>query len=192
MDSKIDTTRAAEGAKPPPSGSPSPRPASDLRLGPSLEALYTRYGHAVYQRCCYLLRDEDAAWDATQDVFLKAEAARDGFEGRASWSTWLLRIATYHCLNCLRADRRRVARDGAAFEHNVAPRGERDLLARDLLAQFDLKTQRVAVHYFVDEMTQGEIAEAVGLSVPTVRKHIRLFERHARRLWAEGGDPREG
>lgn len=153
-----------------------------------LEVLYTRYGHTVYRRCAYLLKDEDAAWDALQDVFLKAEAARGRFEGRASWSTWLLRIATHHCLNLIRARkiRRGAGVSEAATHLSAAPASERDLLVRDLLEQFDLKTQRVAVHYFVDEMTQQEIAESVGLSVPTVRKHIRLFQRRAQQIWTEG------
>ncbi len=151
----------------------------------SLEALYERYGHRVHARCLYLLRDEAAAWDATQDVFLKADAARAGFEGRSSWLTWLTRIATHHCLNVLRS--RRVRRgaglvDAGTLEGRRDPRdSEKAAMVRGLLEMFDVKTQRVAVHYYVDEMSQEEVAEVVGLSVPTVRKRLREFVTRARR-----------
>jgi len=155
---------------------------------PDLSQLYERYGAAVYQRCCYLLHDEDQARDATQDIFLKAERAREGFEGRSSWSTWLLRIATHHCLNLIRARKVRLGRGRLgpeALERECPrdPRAERLMMVRSLLERFDLKTQRLVLHYFVDEMTQGEVAELLNLSVPTVRKRIRAFSERAKREW---------
>lgn len=151
-----------------------------------LETLYVQYGYHVYRRCRYLLESDDAAWDATQDVFLKAERGRDGFEGRSSWLTWLLRIATHHCLNQLRAGRVRRGRgtvgpEGLDAEGRVSEDSERAVLVRDLLSRFDRKTQAAAIHYFVDEMSQEEVAAAVGLSVPTVRKRLRQFVERARR-----------
>jgi len=160
--------------------------AADLPPDFSLAALYERHGHAVFQRCRYLLGDDDGAWDATQDVFLKADAAHATFEGRASWRTWLLRVATHHCLNLLRS--RRVRRGAGAVDlealaSSAAPEHrERALLVRSLLDHFDPTTQALAIHYWVDEMTQHEVALTVGLSVPTVRKRLDAFLVKARRI----------
>ena len=153
---------------------------------PTLEDLYRSHGRHVYRRCLYLLGDDQAAWDATQDVFLKAERARASFEGRSSWLTWLVRIATHHCLNLLRAGRVRrgaglVGPEALDHEGRCHPGGERAAQVREVLRLFDTKTQALAVHYFVDEMSQEEVAAAVGLSVPTVRKRLRDFVRRARR-----------
>jgi len=41
------------------------------------------------------------------------------------------------------------------------------------------------VLYFVDELTQAEIAEATGRSLPTVRKRLREFLASARATLAE-------
>ena len=60
------------------------------------------------------------------------------------------------------------------------------MLVRKLLDRFDLKTQAVAVHYYVDEMSQEEVAAAVGMSVPTVRKRLRHFVDRARRELSRG------
>lgn len=165
-----------------------PATAFDLRV------LYERHGRVVFERCNYLLRDEQAAWDAMQDVFLKADKAGGTFEGRSAWRTWLVRIATNHCLNVLRSQKvrrgkGRVAIEDLDRERSTAPTSERALLARSVLALFDPITQQAAIHYFVDEMSQSEVAEAVGLSVPTVRKRLRQFIQRARRELT-GTEPR--
>ena len=160
-----------------------------------LEALYERYGPDVHRRCRYLLRDEDAAWDATQDVFVKVERARARFQGRSSWLTWLMRITTNHCLNQLRAGRVRrghslLGVEALDREGRHTADSERAAQVRDLLRLFDVKTQAAAIHYYVDGMTQEEVAVAVGLSVPTVRKRLRHFVDKSRRAVEQGlGDP---
>jgi len=70
--------------------------------------LYERYSGHVYGRCRFLLKDEDAARDAVQDVFLKAMDHGSGFRNEAQPSTWLLRIATNHCLNILRMNQNKT------------------------------------------------------------------------------------
>src|SRR5256885_5568663 len=83
-----------------------PRPAVAADRG-LLAELYEKHAAAVYGRCRYLLRNEDDAKDALQDVFAKALRALPEFRAAASPSTWILRIATHHCLNAMRAGRAR-------------------------------------------------------------------------------------
>jgi DNA-directed RNA polymerase specialized sigma24 family protein len=58
-------------------------------------------------------------------------------------------------------------------------------LVRVLLGAAGQEAQEVAVLYYVDEMTQAEIAEALGRSLPTVRKRLREFLRAARSALAD-------
>jgi RNA polymerase sigma-70 factor, ECF subfamily len=146
-----------------------------------LKTLYSTYGGAVYARCRFLLKDATAAEDAMQDVFARAWQREDTFRGEASVLTWLLTIATHHCLNLLRAESARW-RDQYAEGQRLRPEAQggtqaledRDSVRRTLAA-FDLETQRAAVHYHVDEMTLEEVAAALGRSVPTIRKRLRAF-----------------
>ena len=156
--------------------------AAGRGAGP-LEELYRRHAAAVYARCRYLLREEEAARDAAQDVFVRA--LRSGEELRASDSptAFLLRMTTNHCLNLLRASRAawrdEVARMARARTERAIEPDARELV-RALLGAAGAEEQEVAVLYFVDELTQAEIAEATGRSLPTVRKRLRDFLAAAR------------
>ncbi|HEY1100365.1 MAG TPA: RNA polymerase sigma factor [Myxococcota bacterium] len=69
------------------------------------------YERRVFTLCLRLLGDRGAAEDAAQETFLKALRALSRFEAgqQARPSTWLLTIATNHCLDELRKRRRRPA-----------------------------------------------------------------------------------
>jgi RNA polymerase sigma factor (sigma-70 family) len=144
----------------------------------ALRELYARYGGTVYGRCQYLLGDPTKAEDAMQDVFAKALVHWQDFRNESSPLTWLIRIATHHCLNVIRAER---APWHQRFERETRARGEgqggphtfedREAV-RKLLGKLDLETQQAVIHYFVDEMTLDEVAAAIGRSVPTVRKRL--------------------
>ena len=148
-----------------------------------LRELYQRHGGSVYGRCVYVLRDRSKAEDAMQDVFAKALEHYEGFRAEASPLTWLLKIATHHCLNLLRAERagwrerhaadERQREEGAGGPHAFELRDE----VRKLLLRFDVETQAAAIHYHVDEMTLEEVAAVLGRSVPTVRKRLEEFAR---------------
>jgi RNA polymerase sigma-70 factor (ECF subfamily) len=144
----------------------------------ALRELYTQYGGTVYGRCQYLLGDRTKAEDAMQDVFAKALVHWHEFRNEASPVTWLVRIATHHCLNVMRAERapwhKRYERETRARGegHGGPQRFEDREAVQKLLAVVDLETQQALIHYYVDEMTLEEVAAAIGRSIPTVRKRL--------------------
>jgi len=172
---------ASEGA---PGGASSPKDAGNSAV---LRDLYGKHGASVYGRCAFLLKDSAKAEDAMQDVFAKALVNLDGFRAESSPLTWLIRIATNHCLNLLRAEqapwhdtfeteeRARAARAVHAGPLSGPRLFEDREAVRKLLAGVDLETQAAAIHYYVDEMTLEEVAVALGRSVPTVRKRLETF-----------------
>ena len=174
----------AEAAGPHPSAAP---PGSGL-----LAELYARHAGAVFGRCRWLLRDEEAARDATQEVFARALRALPELRAATSTSAWLLRVATNHCLNEVRSSRApwreeltRMAAERGEGGVGTAAVPERRELLRALLGRASPEEQEAAVMYFVDELTQAEIAEVTGRSLPTVRKRLRGFLAAARAALAE-------
>jgi RNA polymerase sigma-70 factor, ECF subfamily len=175
-------------------GSPSPSPDAQegdgvgrehapLRGPGLLRELFEQHGPAIFARCRYLLKDDEAAKDGLQDTFVKALRSLDEFRGQASLSTWLLRLATNHCLNVLRERktgwRERFAELQAVRRNETETPDRRELL-RALLSAAEPEAQEVAVMTYVDEMTQAEIGAALGRSLPTVRKRLREFLAAAR------------
>jgi len=169
-------------------GDESPGPLRVKADAGLLAELYEKHAAAVYGRCRYLLRDPEAAKDALQEVFAKALRSLPEFRAAASPLTWILRIATHHCLNELRARRaawrEQLAQIAKDRRDEVEP-PERRALVRALLSAAPAESQEVAVLYFVDELTQAEIAELTGRSLPTVRKRLREFLAAARGALAE-------
>lgn len=167
-----------------------------------LRVLYERYGASVRSRCLFLLEDRFEAEDAMHDVFARALRHHAEFRAEASPYTWLIRIATHHCLNLLRA-RRAKWHDEVERLAKLRPVGDdgqvaiegRDLI-RALLGRFDEETQAAAIHYYVDEMTLDEVGRLLGRSVPTMRKRLAEFARVAReeleRITVREGGGRSG
>lgn len=128
-----------------------------------------------------LLRDDQAARDAMQEVFIRALRAGNEFRADASPMTWLYRITTNYCLNSIR-DR---ARRDEILRGQGPPPEEQPLSAEDrhtvlrLLERVPSDVGAVAVHYFIDEMKQEEIAEHLGVSRRYVRDRLDSFRQSA-------------
>src|SRR5690242_4964069 len=80
-------------------------------MGERVAELYREFGPAVYRRCYGLLRDREAAQDATQEVFRKLLRDEARLARRDDVLPWIWRVATNHCLNQRRNARRRGEED---------------------------------------------------------------------------------
>ena len=124
------------------------------------------------------MRDPEEAKDALQEVFVKVLRALPEFREAASPTTWMMRIATHHCLNVMRAKsalwREQVRELRKDTRHETESPDRRELV-RVLLAAAPEEAQEMAVLYWVDELTQVEIAHETGRSLPTVRKRLKQF-----------------
>jgi RNA polymerase sigma-70 factor (ECF subfamily) len=142
-----------------------------------VEAYYRRYAPMVLRRCRRLLRDEEAAVDAMQDVFVRV-MQRGPTSPDSAPSGLLLKIATNVCLNQIRT-RRRKPEDGEPdlLETIAASGTETGSFARSVLNRlFGVEpetTRAIAVMHHLDGMTLEEVAAEVGMSVSGVRKRLR-------------------
>jgi RNA polymerase sigma-70 factor, ECF subfamily len=146
-----------------------------------VEQAYRQWGPMVVRRCRRLLRDDAAALDAMQDVFVEALRRQDNLEGSAP-SAFFLRVATNVCLNRLRWQKRHPEdRDDEMLQRIAAqmPDGESRSSARGFLDRIFKResesTFAIAVMHYVDRMTLEEVAEEVGMSVSGVRKRLRTL-----------------
>lgn len=144
----------------------------------------------VYRLLLGMLRDPEAADTLTQECFLRAWHKRASFRGEAAVGTWLVRIAVNlardHARNRRLAFWRRLfsapAEDARAQAEQLPSLGagpEQALLARQeleavwsVVEALPQRQRAVFLLRFVEEMSLGEIAQALGLRVGSVKSHL--------------------
>lgn len=148
--------------------------------------LYRRYGPMVHRRCRALLKDNERALEATQDVFVQVLRREASLDVHAP-SALLWQIATNVCLNHIRSRGRRPEDaddpvDGLVSRIACVPDPDGRLDAASLLDRlFDRSppsTRAIATMHLLDGMTFEEIAADTGLSVSGVRKRLRTLRTH--------------
>ena len=150
-------------------------------------ALSQRYGPMVLRRCRRLLRDDDEALDACQDVFVRLLERRGRLEARYP-SSLLFRIATNVCLNRIRDRGRRPEDQDEARLHAIAcaapPGGESEarMILDRLFNRYPESSRTIAVLHYVDGLTLEQVASEIGLSVSGVRKRLRRLRETVREL----------
>jgi len=178
----------------------------------AFETLTTRHEQRVYSLAMRMLRQEQDAEDVTQQRFLSALQNLNGFRGEASFSTWLLRIATHAALKIIR---KREGLDMVSLEEATEPRDDSDAIPHpefiadwrqspeelvqrretqrlldEALGQLDEKHRLVFLLRDVEGLSIKETANALGLSeantkVRLLRARLQLRERLTQTL----GDP---
>jgi RNA polymerase sigma-70 factor, ECF subfamily len=147
-----------------------------VEFGPSERA----FVYAIARR---YVRDEQDAHDVAQEAMMLAFRYRDSFRGDSQYRTWLYRIASTTALSFLRSARRRAVRcknasssdvaDAAIGAPSLAP--DSFLSSKEqvecLLARVDelAPAYRAVVALRCQEMSEAEVARALGLTVSTVK-----------------------
>ena len=178
----------------------------------AFEHLTSRYEQRVYSLVWRMLRQEQDAEDVTQQTFLSALENLHGFRGEASFSTWLLRIATHAALKVIRKrqglatvsleEATESPEEGGLVPHpdyiadwrqspeELVQKNETQRLLDEALAQLDEKHRLVFLLRDVEGMSIKETAASLGLSeanvkVRLLRARLQLRERLTRFF----GDP---
>jgi RNA polymerase sigma-70 factor (ECF subfamily) len=154
-----------------------------------IDAVIRQYKPKVLRFVSFSVSDRDAADSITQDCFLKAHLTRDQFRGDCSVSTWLIRIAFNLIRDHTKSQKFRFWKKAAATaidaqdvsQHLASgtSSAEAQLIARErvemiheALKKLSDKQRSVFVMRFVEEMDLADIAQATGMSVPTVKTHL--------------------
>jgi RNA polymerase sigma-70 factor (ECF subfamily) len=134
----------------------------------------------VFAICLRMLRNREAALDATQDTFLTVFRKADKYEAKAAFSTWLYRVTVNTCYDHLRREKRKRA-DQLPESHDPAdPQAEDPFAAVEVRPDIesalqDLSPEFRAAVVLVD--LQGMSLEQASdtLDVPTGTIKSRLF-----------------
>jgi RNA polymerase sigma factor (sigma-70 family) len=165
------------------------------------ELVRSHQGLAV--RTAYVITGQAAdAQDAAQEAFVKAYYALDRFREGAAFRPWLLRIVANEAINRRRSTHRkaalylRMAEAGGRPSDDAAPSPEAAALARELRSDLVSALNRlkpedrlvVAYRYFFD-LSESEMAEALGCARGTVKSRLSRALRRLRREIPAGLEP---
>jgi RNA polymerase sigma factor (sigma-70 family) len=150
----------------------------DRSLGSDeVSGLYAKYGFFLRRRCRTILRDDALADDALHEAFVKIMRGGASIREADEPLRWLYRVVDRCCIDALRKRRRSVEtpseHEGAGAHPGVAIE-LRDAVLH-LLGTFDEEQMRIALLLVLDGLSQGEIAEEVGVSRVTVNRKIQAI-----------------
>jgi RNA polymerase sigma factor (sigma-70 family) len=137
----------------------------------NIEQAYLKYGQSVLRRARALLGSEEDAREMVHEIFVGLLEAPDQYQGRSAFATWLYSATTHRCLNRIRdhKNQQKLLRERVApAESPETPAAIDTAALRRLLAALPDELSAVAVYHYMDEMTQQEIADALGRS----RRHV--------------------
>ena len=147
--------------------------------------LYRQYGPMVLRRCRFILKNEEKALDAMQDVFVRLIERKEKISNVCS--SLLYTMATNICLNKIRADK---LRNGPEFdviaeivEDTASSEGEEKIETSILLdcifSDRDSKDRQIAILHYVDGYTLEETSQKMKMSVSGIRKRLEKLKEYA-------------
>jgi RNA polymerase sigma-70 factor (ECF subfamily) len=155
--------------------------------------LVRAYQSAVYNLCYRMLGERGEAEDAAQEAFLRAYAHLDRYDGDRSFRTWVLSIASNHCIDRLRKRRLTwlsldeslpphpaLASDAEEPEDAVI-HTERNQAIQAMLAELTPEYRAAVVLRYWYDMSYTEIAEMLMTTESAIKS--RLFR--ARQVLAD-------
>jgi len=174
----------------------------------AFDELVNRYQEPLRRHLQQTVRDEDAAGDLLQEVFLRAWTRADQWDGRGGVKAWLFRIATNLALNHLRSVRRRretplepppvfhedgreaqtpawmIDRD-AETPDQVVIRSERALRLAGIANELSEEKREVWSLVYDHDMDMAGAAKRLGIPTGTVKSRLHHARQQLAREWNE-------
>jgi RNA polymerase sigma-70 factor, ECF subfamily len=169
-----------------------------LRAGDAvaLESLMERYTSRVYRLANGITRNEADAEEVVQDVFLTVFRKIHTFEGRAALGSWIYRVTTNAALNLRRGkrpdlessldnhlptfrsdghregDRAMLLADWSQTPEQELLSGETRSILERAIEELPWQYRAVLVLRDIEGLSNEEVAESVGESVPCVKSRL--------------------
>jgi RNA polymerase sigma-70 factor, ECF subfamily len=144
------------------------------------EILMRRYNQRIYRAARAIVRDDAEAEDVMQDAYVRAYASLGQFAGRATFATWLTKIAVHEALARVRRRGRFVdIEETMPRLVSSAPNPEQRVSDRELGAALesavdDLPDAFRAVFMLrdVEGLSTAETAESLGINEDTAKTRL--------------------
>lgn len=155
------------------------------KLGDSsaFKLVYETYKDKVHSLGYYMTGDREAAKDITQQVFLKVFTSILTFQYKASFSSWLFRLAMNVCRDYQRSVQRMKLFSSdvpvSLTSYDSAPSQEENLFkermsetVQKVVMRMSPKLRTVIILKYIEDLSYSQIAELLGCSIGTVSSRL--------------------
>lgn len=164
----------------------------------AFEELVRRYRNDVFGIAFHYLRNREEAWDASQEVFIKAHRSIRRFRGDASFKTWVLRITANHCKDVIKKrklDTVGLEASGTADRaQHPAPNPEEHASAQEIGAAIETALERMPEKHRTaivlrefEGLSYQEMAEIMNCSMGTVMSRLHHARKKLQQLLIQSG-----
>lgn len=150
--------------------------------GSYFSIIYDRYSRLVYAKSLSMLKNEAAAEDAVQEIFIKVMLKLSSYTGDAKFSTWMYAITYNYCIDVIRKTQRKKAidvEDIGVLEASMIPEADdARILEVDIkrlkyiLERIPRKDKAILMMKYLEEFSIKEIAEIMEKSESAVKMQI--------------------
>jgi len=156
--------------------------------------LYGRYSDKVYSKCLSLLKNEAAAQDAAQDIFLKIFLNLAKFNKKSRFSTWVYSITYNYCIDHLRRKKKEktVLTDDENDKDPVMEEiDDKEILEMEIerlsfiLDKIPEDDKSVLLMKYQADMSIKEISEAFDKSESAIKMKLKRAKNKVRKLYNE-------
>lgn len=148
--------------------------------------LLHRHRTPIFRLCFQMLRDNDAAEDAAQEVLLRAFEKMPQFRGESEFSSWLYRVALNYCLEVRRTQQRREALTPdhpTTFTTDFSSRVDSRQAIENALDALPEQLRIVLILRQWHEKSYEEIAAILSLPLGTVKTRLHQARAQFRTVW---------
>ena len=140
------------------------------------EELVAQYQEPVLRMCFLYLCDKSLAEDAVQETFIKVFRGLDGFHGKSSIKTWIMRIAVHVCYDMnhsgwFRHFDRQITPE--MLPEAAVPFEEKDENLVIAVMQLPRKLREVILLFYYQGFSIQEIMDLLGVSQSTVTGRLK-------------------
>ncbi len=166
----------------------------ETQKGQYFDMLYNRYSGKVYGKCISLLKNEEKAADAMQDIFVKILLNLSKFSGKSRFSTWIYSITYNYCIDTIRKkkkdplvtvddltnqyDKEAEIDDSFILETNVKR-------LKIILDEIPLKDKTILLMKYQDEMSIKEIGQLLDKSESAIKMKIKRAKQKFKKTYYE-------
>jgi len=140
----------------------------------SLPELYERYSKDIFRYSFSILKNEDDAKDAVQEVFVKYAENESSFKRNCSYKTWFLVLTRNYCFNKIKSKGFNNSNlEVQTFNITYETDYDTQITIRDALMQLNSEDNELIYLREYESYTYKEIAELTEQSLENVK--IKIF-----------------